>query len=80
MVVHALTVEAVRDGPLCALLLHGALDLSGASGFLAQAALVIDDRAEELVLPAAAGDVTQSLLRGPLSRAYPAVGRPGSAR
>jgi anti-anti-sigma factor len=48
--VHALTIEAVRDGPVCTLILRGDLDLSAASGFLAQAALVIDDRTERLVL------------------------------
>jgi anti-anti-sigma factor len=50
MDVHALTIEAVRDGPACTLLLRGDLDLSEASGFLTQAALVIDDRTERLVL------------------------------
>jgi hypothetical protein len=50
MDVHALTIEAVRDGPVCTLLLRGDLDLSGASGFLTQAALVIDDRTDRLVL------------------------------
>ena len=34
MDVHALTIEAVRDGPVCTLLLRGDLDLSEASGFL----------------------------------------------
>jgi hypothetical protein len=32
MDVHALTIEAVRDGPVCTLLLRGDLDLSEASG------------------------------------------------
>ena len=50
MDVHALTIEAVRDGPVCALVLRGDLDLSEAGGFLTQAALVIDDRTERLVL------------------------------
>ena len=47
---HALTVKAVRDGPVCALILTGDLDLTVTSGFLAQAALAVDDRAERLVL------------------------------
>jgi anti-anti-sigma factor len=50
MDVHALTIEAVRDGPVCTLILRGDLDLPGASGFLTQAALAIDDRTERLVL------------------------------
>ena len=50
MDMHALTIEAVRDGPVCTLILRGDLDLSAASGFLTQAALVIDDRTERLVL------------------------------
>jgi hypothetical protein len=37
MDVRALTVEAVRDGPVRTLLLRGDLDLSEAGGFLAQA-------------------------------------------
>ncbi len=47
---HALTVRAVRDGPVCALILTGDLDLTVTSGFLVQAALAVDDRAERLVL------------------------------
>ena len=47
---HALTVKAVRDGPVCALILTGDLDLTVTSGFLVQAALAVDDRAERLVL------------------------------
>jgi anti-anti-sigma factor len=50
MNVHALTIEADRDGPVCTLILHGDLDLLEVSGFLAQAALIIDDRTERLVL------------------------------
>ncbi len=44
MDVHALTIEAVRDGPVCTLLLRGDLDLSEAGGFLTQAALVVTAR------------------------------------
>src|SRR6266487_6807300 len=47
---HALTVRAVRDGPVCALILSGDLDLSGTAGFLVQAALAVDNRIERLVL------------------------------
>jgi hypothetical protein len=50
MDVRALTVEAVRDGPVRTLLLPGDPDLSEAGGFLAQAGPVVDDRAERLVL------------------------------
>jgi anti-anti-sigma factor len=50
MDVRALTIEAVRDGPVCTLLLRGDLDLSAASGFVTQAALVIDDWTRRLVL------------------------------
>ena len=50
MDVHALTIEAVRDGPVCTLVLRGDLDLSEASGFVTQAAMVIDDQTERLVL------------------------------
>jgi anti-anti-sigma factor len=47
---HPLTVRAVRDGPVCALILSGDLDLSETSGFLGQAALAVDNRIERLVL------------------------------
>ena len=47
---HALTVRAVRDGAVCALILSGGLDLSEAAGFLVQAALAVDNRIERLVL------------------------------
>ena len=47
---HALTVKAVRDGPACALILSGDLDLTGTGVFLGQAALAVDNRTERLVL------------------------------
>ena len=47
---HPLTVRAVRDGPVCALILSGDLDLSETAGFLVQAALAVDNRIERLVL------------------------------
>jgi anti-anti-sigma factor len=47
---HPLTVKAVRDGPVCALILTGDLDLSETAGFLGQAALAVDNRIERLVL------------------------------
>ena len=47
---HALTVRAVRDGAVCALILSGGLDLSETAGFLVQAALAVDNRIERLVL------------------------------
>ena len=44
-----LTVNAVRDGPVCTLILCGDLYLPEAGGFLEQAALAVDDRTERLV-------------------------------
>ena len=49
MDVHALTVNAVRDGPVSTLILCGDLDLPATGGFLEQAALAVDDRTERLV-------------------------------
>jgi anti-anti-sigma factor len=45
-----LTVKTVRDGTVCTLILGGALDLLTADEFLQQAARVLDDRIERLVL------------------------------
>jgi anti-anti-sigma factor len=45
-----LTVKAVRDGTVCTLIVGGALDLLAADEFLQQAARVLDDRIERLVL------------------------------
>jgi len=45
-----LTVKTVRDGAVCTLILGGALDLLAADEFLQQAARVLDDRIERLVL------------------------------
>ena len=45
-----LTVQTVRDGAVCTLILGGALDLLAAGGFLQHAARVLDDRIERLVL------------------------------
>ena len=45
----ALTVNAVRDGPVSTLILCGDLYLPEAGGFLEQAALAVDDRTERLV-------------------------------
>ena len=45
-----LTVKTVRDGPVCTLILGGALDLLTADEFLQQAARVLGDRIERLVL------------------------------
>ncbi len=47
---HALTVKAVRAGPVCTLTLTGDFDISQSSGFLVQAAAAVDDRTERLVL------------------------------
>ena len=41
---HALTIKTVRDGPVCALVLIGDLDLSETSGFLVRAALAVDEQ------------------------------------
>jgi anti-anti-sigma factor len=46
---HALTMKAVRDGPVCTLILSGDLDLPETGGFLEQAALAVDDQTERLV-------------------------------
>src|SRR5437763_356074 len=46
---HALTVNAVRDGPVSTLILGGDLYLPEVGGFLEQAALAVDDRTERLV-------------------------------
>src|SRR5256884_2043468 len=45
-----LTVQTVRDGAVCTLILGGALDLLAAGEFLQHAARVLDDRIERLVL------------------------------
>ena len=50
MYVDHLTVQTVRDGAVCTLILGGALDFLTADEFLQQAARVIDDRGERLVL------------------------------
>ena len=50
MDVDDLTVKTVRDGAVCTLILGGALDLVAADEFLQQAARVLDDRVERLVL------------------------------
>jgi len=49
MDVRALTVKAIRDGPVCTVILCGDLDLAETGGFLEQAALAVDDRTERLV-------------------------------
>ena len=49
MDVRALTVKAVRDGPVCTVVLCGDLDLAETGGFLEQATLAVDDRTERLV-------------------------------
>jgi anti-anti-sigma regulatory factor len=49
MDVRALTIKAVRDGPVCTLILYGDLDFPATGGFLDQAALAVDDRTERLV-------------------------------
>src|SRR5579863_727356 len=52
---HALTVKTVSTGPICALILAGDLGFSATGGFLAQAVLAVDNRAERLVLDLAGG-------------------------
>lgn len=47
---HALTVKTVRDGPVCTLILRGELDFLVSAEFLEQAARVVDDQTERLVL------------------------------
>jgi anti-anti-sigma regulatory factor len=48
MDVRALRIEAVRDGPVCTLILSGDLDFPATGGFLERAALAVDDRTERL--------------------------------
>ena len=50
MDIDDLTVQTVRDGPVCTLIVGGALDLLAAGEVLQQAARVLDDRVERLVL------------------------------
>ena len=50
MDVDDLTVKTVRDGAVCTLILDGSLDLLATGEFLQQAARVLDDRIERLVL------------------------------
>lgn len=45
---HALTMQTVRDGPVCTLILRGDLDLLETGGFLEQAALAVDNLTERL--------------------------------
>jgi anti-anti-sigma factor len=45
-----LTVQTVRDGAVCTLILGGDLDFVTAGEFLQQAARVLDDRVERFVL------------------------------
>lgn len=54
MDVHAFTIEVVRDGRVCTLILSGELDGPSVSGFLTRAALAIDGQTERLVLDLAA--------------------------
>jgi anti-anti-sigma factor len=49
MDVRALTIKAVRDGPVCTLIPSGDLDFPATGGLLKQAALAVDDRTERLV-------------------------------
>jgi anti-anti-sigma regulatory factor len=47
---HAPTINSVRDGPVCTLILRGDLDLLETGGFPEQAALAAGDRTERLGL------------------------------
>jgi anti-anti-sigma factor len=47
---HALTIKTVRDGPVCALILHGDLDLCETDGFQGQAFLAAGNRTGRQVL------------------------------
>ena len=49
MDVRALTIKAVRDGPVRTLILSGDLDFPASGGFLERAAMAVDDRTERLV-------------------------------
>jgi anti-sigma B factor antagonist len=54
---NALTVTAVRDGPVCSLIVSGDLDLAGTGRLLEPAALAVGARTGRLVLGLAGGDV-----------------------
>src|SRR5690349_14548230 len=75
MDVHALTANAVRDGPVSTLTLCGELDLPGTGGVLEQEALDVDDRRERLVLDLA--DVTFLACAGIRALCIAARVRPG---
>ena len=45
-----LTIETIRDGAVCALVLSGDLDFCAASRFLQHAARVVDERTERFVM------------------------------
>ena len=47
---YTLTINSVRDGPVCTFILRGDLDFLETGGFLEQAALAVDERAERLGL------------------------------
>jgi anti-anti-sigma factor len=47
---HALTIEAIRDGSACTLVLSGELDFLAADEFLDQALWAVDDHTGWLVL------------------------------
>ena len=47
---QALTISAVRDGPVCTLILSGNLDLTETGRFLEQAGLTVGSWTERLVL------------------------------
>src|SRR5256885_14661191 len=50
MVRPALTIRAVRDGPVRTLILRGELDLCEGGGLLRRAAITVDGQTERLVL------------------------------
>ncbi len=47
---HALTIETVRDGLVCTLIVCGDLDALAAPRFLEHAARAVDDRTERFVM------------------------------
>jgi hypothetical protein len=47
---HALTIQTVRDGPVCGFILRAGLDPGQTDGFGGQAVTAVDNRAGRLVL------------------------------
>jgi hypothetical protein len=78
---HALMIKTVRDGPVCALILRGALDPGQTDGFLGQAVAAAGNRAGRLVLdPARVTFPGCAAVPAVATAASFAAARPSSAR